>query len=97
MQSDVRPVSSGPRWTRYFSAPGFNCGPAGAPAPPPRPPAAPRPPPPPNANTPEKSGLPSAVRVIPLADGTAAAVAATGLVPTTVTVTARVRSPLVSV
>src|SRR5688572_4428644 len=88
MQSEVRPVSVGPRTTLYFSAPGFNVGvrttpsAAGA-APRPRPP-----PPPPNAYTPEKSGLPSGVRGIPLPVGAAAAgVAATGFVPATVTVT----------
>src|SRR3990170_6894322 len=87
MQSDVRPVSVGPRTTLYFSAPGFNVGvrttPSAAAGPAPRPR-----PPPPNAYTPEKSGLPSGVRGIPLAVGAAAAgVAVTGFVPATVTVT----------
>src|SRR5688572_10291547 len=70
MQSAVRPVSVGPRTTRYFSAPGFNVGvrttPSAAAGPAPRPR-----PPPPNAYTPEKSGLPSGVRGIPLAVGAA--------------------------
>src|SRR6476661_9443589 len=81
MQSDVAPVSSGSaaRLTRYFSAPGFNVGPAGAAAP--RPP--PRPPPPPKAYTPEKSGLPSDVRAMPLLTGTAGAAVAFGCVPST--------------
>src|SRR5688572_3969471 len=90
MQSAVRPVSVGPRTTLYFSAPGFNVGVRTTPSadgPAPRP----RPPPPPNAYTPEKSGLPSGVRGMPLAVGAAAAgVAATGFVPATVTVTALV-------
>src|SRR5687767_9308462 len=97
MQSDVRPVSCGlaARFTRYFSAPGFNVGPAGAA---PRPAPAPRPPPPPNAYTPEKSGLPSGVRAIPLlaaAAGGGPGAAAAGFVPATTTVTERVTAPLV--
>src|SRR5438128_1736197 len=90
MQSAVRPVSSGPRFTLYFSAPGFNAGvratasAAGA---------APRPrPPPPKAYTPEKSGFPSAVCGI-AAFAVAASlelVTATGVVPATVTVIERV-------
>src|SRR5688500_16054387 len=88
MQSEVRPVSVGPRTTLYFSAPGFNVGVRTTPSaagPAPRP----RPPPPPNAYTPEKSGLPSGVRGIPLLAGAAAAAgaAATGFDPATVTVT----------
>src|SRR5688572_6846338 len=97
MQSAVRPVSVGPRTTRYFSAPGFNVGvrttPSAVAGPAPRPR-----PPPPNAYTPEKSGLPSGVRGMPLAVDAAAvdgaevgtaevAGAATGFVPATVTVT----------
>src|SRR6188508_1167707 len=104
MQSDVAPVSSGSaaRLTRYFSAPGFNTGPAGAGAPA----AAPRPrppPPPPNPAhpyTPEKSILPSRVRGSGLLADAAAVVsgaAVTGVVPGIVTVTDLVTAPTVSV
>src|SRR5688572_25826274 len=96
MQSAVRPVSCGPRWTRYFSAPGLSCGPAGA-APCPAAPRPPRPPPPPKPYTPEKSGLPSGVRGIPVDAAAAGVPAAAGFVPVTVTVTDLVRSPIVSV
>src|SRR5438477_12211723 len=87
MQFDVAPVSSGPRTIRYFSAPAFNTGPAGAAAPGPPAPRAP-PPPPPAPYTPDKSGFPSAVRGAAFLP--ASARAATGVVPAPVTVTALV-------
>src|SRR4029079_16183592 len=86
---EYRPVSSAPRTTRYFSAPGFNVGVrgsepgVGAGAAAPRPPgAAPYP------YTPVRSGLPSAVRgagcfVRTTVPGSVAGAAAT--VPVTVT------------
>src|SRR5438093_12722391 len=94
IQSAVRPVSCGPRFTLYFSAPGFSVGtratPSAAGAAP-----RPRPPPRPKAYTPEKSGLPSAVRGMPFfaAAGSPDAAAA-GVVPSTVTVIERVTGAL---
>src|SRR5690349_19642655 len=100
VHDEYRPVSSAPRTTRYFSAPGFRVGVrgsepgAGGGAAPPRPPGATAYPYPP-----ERSGLPSAVRGAGcLVRSTApASVAATGLVPDTVTVAVFVNVPLVPV
>src|SRR5262245_63817870 len=99
-QDEYRPVSSAPRTTRYFSAPGFSVGVRGSEpgvgvgAAAPRPPGAPAPYP----YTPVRSGLPSAVLgagcfVRSTAPGSVAA-AATGAVPATVTVAVFVNVPL---
>src|SRR5262245_44321471 len=102
---EYRPVSSAPRTTRYFSAPGFNVGvrgsepgvgagaAAGAPAP--RPPgAAPYP------YTPVRSGLPSAVLgagCFVMSTAVPGSVMAAATVPATVTVAVFVNVPLVPV
>src|SRR4030095_11891355 len=96
---EYSPVSSAPRTTRYFSAPGLSVGVRGSDPGAAAGGGAPRAGPWPYPYTPGRSGLPSAVLGAGCLVRSAPAVSAvaTGFVPATVTVAVRVTVPFVPV